>query len=268
MSTAKIQLIVGAVFVLVIGTLSGYIGHLQRSNQALALRSYNDSAALDSTRRLADVLKGANRILGDSLEGVTRLVIQRTVERDQLDRALHQVPKVSVTLTLTMPSLRVSQVPSTLPVLTDDQGTRHASFHVEHAAYSANLGVSLPAAGAAVLDSLLVNPNPARLALRIGCQAANGDGIRPARVTVTSPTWMSISVTAAEQAPEVCQGVAGQGTSWLRRFLSSFAPELYLGVGLSADPFPILRGQPPTIAPALHAGVSLVHVPLKLPWPK
>lgn len=268
MTTAKLQLLVGGVFVLVIGTLAGYIGHLQRTNQALALRAYNDSAALDTTRRLALSRKDSIQILGDSLQGFTQLVVQVRQEKDQLDYALGIERKFRVHLTATIDTLRARLVPSTAPVVTDSQGTRHASFHVEQPTFTAALGVSVPSIGPAVLDSLLVNPKPARLALRIGCGAANGDGVRPAHVTVTTPTWMTISMTTPEQAPEVCQSVAAQGASWWRSIFSSFAPELYLGVGASINPLPMIQGKPAEIAPALHVGVSLVRVPLKLPWPK
>lgn len=263
---AKLALALFIVLLGAIGMAAGYIGHLQRSNQALALRAYNDSARADSTRRLADVLKDANRILGDSLAGVTRLVVQRTQERDDLDYSLGWERKYRVSLTARFDSLRAAKVPSAAPVATDSQGTRHASFHVEQPTFTAQLGVSLPAIGAGTLDSLIVNPRPARLALRIGCEPANGDGIRPARVTVTTPTWMSIAIDSAEQADDVCQRVAGQRTSWWRSVLNSFSPQVYVGLGLSADPFPIVRGEAPRITPAIQAGVSLFHAPLRLPW--
>lgn len=242
--------------------------NLRAERDALALRAYNDSARADSSRQLADVLKDAKRVLGDSLAGATRLVVQQRQQNDQLDYALGVERTFRVALTARIDTLLALAVPSVAPVAIDSLDVRHAMFHVEHQTFTATLGVSLPAAGPAILDSLLVNPAPARLALRIGCEPANGDGVRPARVTVTSPTWMAVSVGAAEQSPEVCQVAAVHRSNWLKGFLQAFTPELYLGVGASIDPLPMLRGEPAKLSPAFHVGVSLVRVPLRLPWPK
>lgn len=266
-TTAKVQLALFLIIAAVVSVTVGYIGRLQRTNQALALRAYNDSAALDTSRSLLLSRSDSIRLLGDTLRGATKLVGQLRQQNDALDRAMGVERTLRLAITATVDSLRAIAVPSTAPMVTDSQDTRHAAFHVEHGPYTAQIGVSVPRTGAATLDSLVVKPQSARLALHVGCEPANGDGVRPARVTVTSPTWMAISVDGAEQDPDVCQGVAGQRTSWMRRLFTTFATELYVGAGLSVDPFPVFRGEPPKVAPAVHVGVSLWHVPLRIPWP-
>jgi hypothetical protein len=261
-SDTKVQLGLLGLLVVSIGVAGSYIQSLKGSNAALALRAYNDSAALDQSRALALSRKDSIRILGDSLTGQTKLAVQRKQERDALDKALSQSRISLVALQVTIDKLKAAQVPSVAPVVVDTAGVRHAAFHVEHPPFTVDLGVSLPAKGAGVMDSLGVVVQPAHLSMRIGCQDPNRDGVRPARVTTTGPKWLSIFIDSAEQDKDVCQVVGAQGTSWLRRLLLPFAPELYLGIGASVDPFPILRGQAPTITPALHAGVSLFHVPL------
>lgn len=246
---------------LVIAGLCGWIGHLNGANHTLALKIYNDSAALDTSRNLALSRKDSLRILGDSLAGVTKLALQQTQKSDALDKALGESRKVLVSMTLTIDSLRAVHVVSVAPVSIDTsngQNIRRAMFHVERPIFTADLAVSLPAAGAGILDSLSVNVKPVKVGLRIGCQDKNANGIRPARVTAVGNKQVSIFIDHAEQDADVCQDHAGQRTSWLGVFLPSFAA----GVGLGANPIPMIRGKAGEIQPSIWVGITLWH------WPK
>lgn len=259
----RIALAAVAIAAVAIACLFGWIGHLNGANHALALRAYNDSAALDTSRALALSRKDSLRILGDSLGGATRLAVQRTQERDALDEALGQERRATVALRVTIAALEASAVPSIAPVVTDTAtGERRAVFHVERDPFTVDAAVRLPAAGPGILDTLGVRLKPARLGVRIGCEPKNADGIRPARVTATGPTWLSISIDHAEQDDDVCQSVVAQSTSHLRSIFRSLAPQFYLGAGLSVNPIPMLQGKPANIQPAISAGVSFWH------WPK
>jgi hypothetical protein len=260
----RITLWVLGLATVVIIVLCSWIGHLNSAGTALALRAYNDSARLDTTRRVLLTERQARKILGDSLQAVTRLAEQRTLQRDELDKALRQERKVSLALSLSIDTLRAKAATSTAPVRIDTvngQETRHAVFHVEQSEYSAQLGVSLPAAGSGTLDSLTVVVKPARIGIRIGCQDKNGDGIRPARVTATTPPWMHLTFDQAQQDPDVCQSQSGQRTSWLLGLFRSFAPEFVVSVGVSANPLALMQHKPVDIQPSIHAGVAVFHWP-------
>src|SRR4051812_36646035 len=75
---------------------------LLEAHHALALRAANDSAALDTTRRVALSRRDSIAILGDSLQAVTRLTVQTAGERDRLDAALHQVRVANAELVATV----------------------------------------------------------------------------------------------------------------------------------------------------------------------
>lgn len=244
----------GAAFVVIVG-LGVYIDHLKGANRALAMRAYNDSAALDTSRSVALSRKDSIKILGDSIQAVTKLASQRTIERDRLDKALNEQQAANVALTVTIGQLRASQVVSVKPVTVDTTtGDRSAQFHVEQAEWTADAAVKLPAAGAGHLD-LDVFVRPTRLGLRIGCQPANSDGVRPARVTATSGTGVAVKIDSATTDPDVCQPQAQQRTRWYQ----AFKPSVVAGVGLS---FSADSANTVQVRKSLFLGISLWH------WPK
>ncbi len=248
----------GVLFIIVVG-LGIYVDHLKGANRALALRSYNDSAALDTSRRVALSRKDSMAILGDSLAAVTKLAIQVRQSRDKLDKALGEEKKASAVLSLRLDSLTAHQVQSTGGVIvTHDTvagtDTRSATFHVERPAWTADAKVQLPAAGAGSLDlGVFIRPIP--LALRIGCQDANSDGIRPARVTAVSQTGVAVKIDSASTDPGVCQPQAGQRTRWFQ----AFRPSITVGVGLG---FTLDTANAVKAAKTLFVGIGLWH------WPK
>jgi hypothetical protein len=179
-----------------------YVGRLHDRIAQLALERTNADAERDTTRAVALSRKDSLRLLGDSLAMVQRLVVQRTQERDDVDKALHQVRVAKVTLEAKVDSLSVRHVASSAPVRTDSAGDRSASFHVRREPFTADALVTLPASGPGALD-LSVRLDSASLRARIGCGDAR-DGIRPALVTLETPTWLHATVTNAEQDTRLC----------------------------------------------------------------
>lgn len=229
MTLNKLAALFVAIAVAIIIGLGVYIDHLKGTAGALALRVYNDSAALDTTRRVLLSKRDSIRILGDSLQAVTKLATQRKIDRDRLDQALGQQQAANVALGITIDRLQAHQVPTAAPVVVDAAtGDRSGQFHVERPAWTADASVRLPAAGAGTLD-LDVLVQPLHLGLRIGCQDANRDGVRPARVTATSATGVAVRVDSATTDPGVCQLQSAQRTRWYM----AFRPTIVAGVGYS-----------------------------------
>lgn len=199
---------------------------LQDRFQAIALRSANEVAALDSTRAVA--LSQAERIqlLGDSLSAVTRLTVQLRGESDVLDHALKQERVANQVLVARVRELEVEGAPSDAPVAVDSEDVRRARFQVDQAPYHATAAVALPAPPAAGTIDLRVRLDAARLTVRSGCLARNADGVRPARVSIVAPEWLAVVVEKSEQDPEVCNPPPERvRVPWLG------GPELVAGLG-------------------------------------
>lgn len=198
-------------------------------NGELALRSYNQAAALDTTRRVALSAKDSARILGDSLHAVTRLALQEKQTRTDLDKALHVERKTTAELSQTVAQLKITTT-STAPVATDGAGERSGSFHVRQEPWTLDATAFLPQTGAGRL-SATVSIDTAHFTLAHECDAPNADGIRPARVVITGPPWLTTTVSRASQDPAICDSPALRkpGHAWWQ---PSFRPEIAFGGGI------------------------------------
>lgn len=186
-----------------------YVARLRDRMARVQLEKSNAIAALDTTRVVALSAKDRTRLLGDSLQMVQRLAVQVTQQRDSVDKALHQTSMAKVQLQLAVDSLRVKNISSTAPVVINAAGERTADFHVRKEPYTVDASVALPAVGAGRLVSLGVRLDSASLHARLGCGDAV-DGVRPAQVTLTTPAWLRVRVTKAEQDPAVCNAALGE----------------------------------------------------------
>jgi hypothetical protein len=215
--------IVGAVMLALLGALwwqHHKVTALQEDYRTLALKAVNDSAALDTTRRLALSRKDSLAILGDSLAAVTHLSVQVTDKADALDRALKQERTATQKLTAQVKALHTT---STATVETTGD-VRRASFAIDSTPYHGTAAVALPATGTGSLD-LRLHVDRAELDVVLGCAAPNAQGIRPASVSVVGPRWLDVGVTSSRQSPEICNAVKPASRRWYG------APDLVFGFG-------------------------------------
>lgn len=187
---------------------------LQGQYHALALKAVNDSAALDTTRRLALSRADSLRILGDSLAAVTHLTVQVAQHADALDKALGQIRTSTNKLVATVAALNITGGKSTAPVVTDAGGTRTATFAIDSTPYHGHADVALPAIGAGTIG-LHLALDPAPLDVVTGCAKPNAQGIRAASVTVLGPKWLNVGISSSQQSPDVCNAVTPAGRGWI-----------------------------------------------------
>jgi hypothetical protein len=172
--------------------------------------------------------------LGDSLHVVTRLVQQARQERDAADRALATSRAATAALSARVDSLH-AVIASAEPVTTDSANARHATFLQRDVPYTVRADVTLPAPPAAGTLALTVALDPIRLAVHLGCGAADVVGIRAARVTVTAPAWAAVSADTVSQDPGVCNAAALTHASTAPRAEKWWHPIVALGYGTSLD---------------------------------
>lgn len=198
----------------------------QARNSELAFSKMNDSARHDTTSKLALSRKDSLRILGDSLRGVQRMVIQERIEHDALDRATRQSRVVDAQLAAIVATL-ARQITANQPVREDSSGTRTQTFDVDTVPYHAHADVSLPKPPGRGTMALRVSIDEARLGLRVGCGQPNADGLRPANAQVITPWWLTVRVDSVRQDPDVCNGDrAPRRSSWYRRLRYPLGAEL------------------------------------------
>lgn len=162
-----------------------------------------EAARLESVARArADT----TRMLRDSL-GFQRLVIQQTQRRDDVDRALDEMRRALVTLSIAVATREVRNTPASAPTTETAGGVRHATFDARTTPYTVHAEVSVPPPPApANLDLLRVSTDPFTFDARLGCtNKVNALGMRDAMLTLTNlPEWAKPTIAHVEQDPSVC----------------------------------------------------------------
>lgn len=243
--------VIGLLVILVaaVGILGWKNARLERAGFALALRAYNDSARADQSRKVALSAKDSIRILGDSLSAVTRLAVQETLAKTDLDRAL----KVSRTAVVNLEA-RINALVATINTTATERpdGTRDAQINYRDAPYTVTGSASIgPPPGLAARIQLHVDTDPFTLGVNIGCQAPNRDGVRPVRVTVLTSADVSVKIGSASQDPGVCNSEKSGAKRHPR-----FQPQLVGGAGITL----------PEREPRVFVGLALVHCDLGAKW--
>lgn len=190
--------------------------------RAATLELANSSALLDSLHRSRlTAADSAALMLGDSVDVLERLVVQRTQQRDALDKALGLERTATVDLRAHVRTLETS-TRSTDTVRVTDAGDRRASFDVRETPYTAHADVTLPASGRGSID-LSVRLDTARIRARLGCSTSATNGVRTATLALEAPRWLELEAPAVEQDAAVCGSAApttrdvGRRRRWLPR---------------------------------------------------
>ena len=172
----------------------------QRVGEAL-LRVDSLEAVADTTRAVAVQVQS---LLGDSIRGVERRVIQEKQRADALDRALGRERIARATVTATVDSLRTILMAS--GDTTGADSVRRIAFVVDTVPYTGTADVTIPPLAPATLD-LRLRLAPIPLGLRLGCGTAV-NGIRPATATAIGPSWATLSLDSLSQSPDLCASPA------------------------------------------------------------
>lgn len=155
----------------------------------------NAEAKLDTTRRLT------SRLLGDTARAYQRLVVQERQRQDDLDRELRltRVALVSVTTSIRRLEARdVGGVTTTLP-----DSSQETRFLVREPPYTVDARIAHRSVTEPRLSALDVSLDSARIGARLSCGDRTGL-VRPASLTLTTPTWLTARIDSVSQSPEVC----------------------------------------------------------------
>lgn len=211
-----------------IAVLSFKLRSARAEAKAAGLEALNAKARVDTLRIVTGLSAkdSAALKLGDSVQVLTRLVVQGKQQRDALDKALKQERTANVELVATVASLRTSTSGTFVVVGAND--TRSDTFNVRQPPYTIAARATLPAAGAGRLD-VGVQLDPANIGVRLGCSVDRFvGGVRQANVTLTAPTWLSIASPSVSQDAGVCETTGQAATSKPRPW---WKPTIAVGYG-------------------------------------
>jgi hypothetical protein len=167
--------------------------HLQHELVASSYVRDSLEVAADSTRRVT--VAG----LDTAIALWQRRAYQSEQHADKLDKQLKQETVARTNLALTVDSLRLVMDGT----VTDVAGIRRADFHSYKTPFTVDVGVELPAPPARGIARVSVVVDTANVGVRLAC-GKPVDGIRPANVTVTTPTWLNVRVDSASQDRRLC----------------------------------------------------------------
>lgn len=171
-------------------------GLLARITQ-LQTRVYQTELAKDSVEAVNS--KTITRIQGD-LQVAQRRIVQTELEKDSLSIALKTQSKVRASLLVTIDSLKghvQTVVQKTDSTFTAKFPETHQPPFTVNATVDANI-----VQGIATLD-FAVKIDPFKVGLDIGCGLAFND-VRPATITLVTPSFVTVSVDTVKQSREVC----------------------------------------------------------------
>ena len=190
------------------------LSRARAAQEKSALRASNAIAERDVSRKAVLSAADALKILGDSLQAIERLGVQRDgggVRRDAFDRATGRTSVVRGGISVTPGAISTT----TTGVVRDTADVRIAVFHVDSSGarvgprYVADATVNVPRPPAAASLRLGVTFSPIAISPRIQCGPAV-DGIRPATLAVLGPAGVALEVQPLELNVRVCNEEFGR----------------------------------------------------------
>lgn len=186
----------------------------RRAHENAELAVSNAIAERDVSRRAVLSAAESMRILGDSMQALERLGVQRGdgIRRDDFDRATDRTSVVRGGITITPGTITTTTTSTTAT-------TDSLVFHVDSSSaragprYVVDAIVKTPPAPAAASLQLGIRFSPIVLSPRIQCgEAVNG--IRPASMAVIAPTGVAVEVERLELNARVCNEDFGRPKGW------------------------------------------------------
>lgn len=222
---------IGALLLLVLACVT-YIRYVsiqladsRASGRSIALRASNIQALHDTTRNIALENARVAKILGDSLHGYERLVVQQHAPPDAIDSAGASRRAAAYQIGY--------KIGSFLGTITRAWRDTVIPFHLRQEPFTADATVSHVEAGDSVTLHLDVALDTISLTARVQCSAPGDGGIHAASIMTTAPPWATVRFGDVRQDPEVCNPIT-PSTAPPRR-LVSWAP-VALSVGRQVGP--------------------------------
>jgi hypothetical protein len=199
-----------AALVAVVATLAAlWFVHLWRNEQAAHAK-----AALDASNAIARA-DTTREVYRDSVTRIVeRLAVQSTTEAANttaIDRVLHRTQLALDSLSARVRSIDVS-ARSSGDVTTSADDVRHGAFVVDSTPFHVRADVALPRTGPGTIQ-LAASLDPIPIGVRQLCGTPDANGIRPATVSATGPSWATIQLAHVEQDAGACRSPALTGAS-------------------------------------------------------
>lgn len=228
---SKILFAVATILTVVSGIFMVKTKNRERAELKQALRADSIQAQNDTLKMFQTMDRAVLKQLGDSLQIVTRQVVQGVPSKSVFSGTVSSRASVSG---------MVKGLSEIVQVPLEGDSIRRFQFSERRPPYS------LAVQGVLRQDSVEVktqiNLDPVALRADIVCRPKAVNGVKSADVYVTGPTWLNITQVGMVQRPEVCNGqvlkkskpwyrpqlVAGLGWSWQE---SNSGPAAFVGVG-------------------------------------
>jgi hypothetical protein len=198
---------------LALGVQAWRLHRLQQQLHATALRADSLEAANDVSRSVIvslSAMRERDRArFGDSLRITSRRVVQVRLRADALERDLETargelVVERRARLEAEVAIRALQATVETVVTADSMDSVRAASFRIRQPPYTADARVALPRPPGLGLLDLAIAVDPAPLELRLDCGTAGPTGVRPARVAVFTPSWLTVELGTVQQDPAVC----------------------------------------------------------------
>jgi hypothetical protein len=164
----------------------------------LALKASNAIAERDTSRAVS---WRAQKVLGDSIAAVERLAVQKKLQTDELDQALHRAAVLITRLDAKIQDLNVHAAPGTATTEVND--VRSSTFHVDSTPYHVDAAVHLPKPPGLGTIDLAVRLDTVSLTPRLQCGSPVA-GVRPATILVETPKWLTTRIGTSAVDPSAC----------------------------------------------------------------
>jgi hypothetical protein len=214
------------------------IASVRRHAAVAALEISNLAAQRDSTRNAAIDNQRVAHVLGDSLKVAEIRVVQVTQHNDALDKALGRERVARYVGDISVDSLRRVVHAMSADVQRSEAGSlqtvRTAFFDIRQEPYTVAAQVDIPPPPDSARIELRVAIDPIPIEARVSCSTADGQGVKTASVSASSPTWATVRFGRVEQSPGVCGSPGLESSVQSRRGLLS--RRFVLGVGRALTP--------------------------------
>lgn len=158
----------------------------------------------DRAEALFDTVRTVNsraqQILGDSIRGLERRVVQEKQGKDALDKALKRERAANAVLTLQIRGVDTIFAAN----VTEVDSVRIGVFGLRQPPFTVKGSVRLPPPPRPGDVNLQIALDPLRMNIRLGCHAKDAAGFRRASVFVSLPTWANAGIDTVSQSGEVC----------------------------------------------------------------
>lgn len=181
--------------------LSGALWWRGRQLRAAREDARTQALAIDSLEATADTLRVHVLSADSSRQVAERRAVQANLERDSIDELLGTERRARVSLEARVDSLRITSE-SLVAIDSLRPEVRLVDATVREAPYTVHIAGEVGPDTARL--RVAVDLDPVSLTVGVHCGPANATGIRPARVSIETPDWLTVGTLEPQLDPTTC----------------------------------------------------------------